>query len=77
MQVSELKKTLHEKIDKVEDSKLLESLIATIDLSGIDVFQIPDNWRDGIEAARSEIKNGDFYTLEDYEMKYKKWLKED
>ena len=40
------------------------------------VFVIPEHMKEGIKQGAEDIKNGDFYTMEDFQKKYEKWLKE-
>jgi hypothetical protein len=75
MTLVELKKSFHEKIDHLEDPDYLDMLNTM--LYGKDkVFVIPENMKEGIQQGAQDIKNGDTYTIGDFEKKYEKWLKE-
>ncbi len=41
-----------------------------------DVYQIPQDHLSGIEQGMEDIKNGDFITLEEFEKRYEKYLKD-
>ncbi len=75
MTLIELKKSLHEKIDGLNDQELLEQVAAIISKKK-EVFIIPEHMLEGIRQGEEDIKNGDFITLEELEKKYEKWLKE-
>ena len=74
MTLVELKKSIHDKIDKLDDPDYLDMLNTMIYKDK--VFAIPDHMKEGIRQGAEDIKNGDFYTMEDFEKKYEKWLKE-
>lgn len=75
MTLLELKKTLHEKIDVLNDQEFLQ-LMDTMINNKDKVFQIPKEHLQGIEQGMQDIKNGDFLTLEELEKRYEKWLKD-
>ena len=75
MTLVELKKSIHDKIDNLDDPDYLEILNIMLYSEG-DVFVIPDHMKEGIRQGAEDIKNGDFYTMEDFDKKYEKWLKE-
>jgi len=75
MKTSDLKKRLHEKIDQSNDIDLLYALNVIISKQEA-VYQIPDEYLESIELAEKEIEEGRFYTLQDFEEKYKEWLKD-
>ena len=70
-----LKKSLHEQIDGSNDPEILEK-VAEIFNSQKKVFIIPEHMKEGIRQGTDDIKNGDVYSMEDFEKKYEKWLKE-
>lgn len=74
MSTSELKKRLHEKINQVNDIDLLYALNVIISKQEA-VYQIPDKYRENIDLGEKDIEEGRFYTLQDFEEKYKEWLK--
>jgi hypothetical protein len=39
------------------------------------VFVIPDDMKEGIRQSAADIKNGDIYTMDDFEKKYEKLAK--
>jgi hypothetical protein len=75
MTLVELKKSLHEKIDGLNDQQFLEH-VAVILNSKEEVFIVPTHMKEGIQQGKNDIKNGDVYTLEDFDKKYEKWVKE-
>ncbi len=75
MTLLELKKSIHEKIDHVNNEAFLEHIDALIDRQE-KVFIIPEHMKEGIRQGEEDIKNGHFITLEELEKKYEKWLKE-
>ena len=74
MTLVELKKQIHQKIDNLNNRKLLE-LINQIADKKDEVFIIPEHMKEGIRQGMEDIKNGDFITLEEFEKRYEKWLK--
>ena len=74
MTLTKLKRSIHEKIDRLEDQDLLE-MFDTMLAQRKDVFTIPEHMKDGIRQGKQDIKNGNIYTMEDLEVKYEKWLK--
>jgi len=75
MTLVELKKSIHDKIDGMDDPDFLELVNALIH-SKDQVFQIPEEHISGIEQGLQDIKNGDFITMEQFEKRYEKWLKD-
>ena len=75
MTLIELKKSLHEKIDGLDDQDFLEYVDAII-TSKDEVFIIPEHMKEGIRQGKDDIKNGRIHTMEEFEKKYEKWLKE-
>jgi len=75
MTVVELKKSLHEKINGLDDPDYLEMLDTMISYKD-KVFQIPEEHLAGIIQGEQDIKNGDFLTSEELEKRYEKWLKD-
>ena len=75
MEVSELKKVLHKKINELNDAELLKALNTIISKQD-QVFKISKQWLEGIEEGRRDIREGRYNTLEDFQEKYKKWLKD-
>ena len=57
------------------DEQLL-SAINTILSKSESVFIVPEKWQKEIENANEDAKNGSFHTLNDFEEKYNKWLKD-
>lgn len=74
MTLIELKKSLHEQIDISNNPEVLEK-VAEI-LNQAKVFIIPEHMKEGIRQGEEDIKNGDFHTMEEFEKKYEKWLKQ-
>lgn len=75
MTLLELKRSLHEKIDKLDDEAYLE-MINDIVSSRNEVFIVPEHMKEGIKQGEEDIRNGHIHTIEDFEKKYEKWLKE-
>jgi predicted transcriptional regulator len=75
MTLVELKKSLHEKIDQLDDPDFLDIMNMMITNKDV-VFQIPKEHLTDIEQGEADIKNGDFLTLEELEKRYEKWLKD-
>ena len=75
MTLVELKKSIHDKIDNLDDPDYLDMLNTMINYK-YKPFVIPGHMKEGIRQGAEDIKNGDFYTMEDFEEKYEKWLKE-
>ena len=74
MTLMELKKSIHKKVDDLNDRELLELVDAIVNRKD-EVFVIPEHMKAGIRQGMEDIKNGDFFTMEDFEKKYEKWLK--
>jgi predicted transcriptional regulator len=75
MTLVELKKSIHEKIDHLNDQDFLE-LVNTMINNKDKVFQIPKEHLVGIKQGMQDIENGDFITMEEFEKRYEKWLKD-
>jgi predicted transcriptional regulator len=73
MTLVELKKSIHEKIDTLDDENLLE-MVNSILIQNNEVFIIPEHMKEGIKQGKRDIENGDIYTMEELEKKYEKWL---
>jgi hypothetical protein len=74
MTLVELKKTIHEKIDGLNDQQFLEHVAAIIN-NKEEVFIIPTHMKEGINQGKEDIKNGNMHSMEDFDKKYEKWLK--
>jgi hypothetical protein len=75
MTLVELKKSIHEGIDHLNDEVLLEQIKAIIDHKE-KVFEIPEKHLNGIIQGKNDIKNGNFLTEEELHKRYEKWLKD-
>ena len=75
MTLVELKKSIHEKIDDLNDPDYLDMLNTMISYKD-KLFQIPEDHLTGIKQGEEDIKNGNFLTLEELEKRYEKWLKD-
>lgn len=73
MTLIELKKSIHERIDGVNDEQLLEEVAAILNKNE-KVFIIPEHMKEGIRQGQEDIKNGNYITLEELEKRYEKWL---
>jgi hypothetical protein len=69
MTLVELKKSIHEKIDNLDDPDYLD-MLNTMLFAKDEVFVIPEHMRKGIRQVTKDIKNGDVYTMADFEKKY-------
>ncbi len=74
MTLPEIKKTLHAKIDRINDIDFLREILVKID-NRDNVFIIPEHMLESIKQGEEDIKNGDFITMEEFEKKYEKYLK--
>jgi hypothetical protein len=75
MGIAELKEQLHKKIDDADDITLLGAINELLNPTD-NAFQIPEKYLPGIEQGLQDYKNGDFITMEEFEIKYQKWLKD-
>lgn len=75
MTLIELKKSIHKKVDELDDPELLE-LVNSVLKKKDDVFIIPEHMKEGIKQGEEDIKRGDFITMEEFEKKYEQWLKD-
>ena len=75
MSINELKNQLHQKIDQLNDEKILAAINTLISADKA-LFVIPEEWKKGIQQGREDIIAGKVYTLNDFEKKYEKWLEE-
>jgi predicted transcriptional regulator len=75
MTLLELKKSIHEKVDSLNDSDYLEQLNAMITYHDKKIH-IPEEHLASIRRGEQDIKNGDFLTEEEFEKRYEKWLKD-
>jgi len=74
MTLIELKKSIHSKVDNLNDPDFLD-MLNTMIYHKDEVFMISEHMKEGINQGKQDIKNGDVHTLEDFEKKYEKWLK--
>ena len=75
MTLIELKKSIHKKVDELDDPELLK-LVNSLLRQKDDVFVIPEHMKEGIKQGGEDIKRGDFITMEEFEKKYEQWLKD-
>ena len=75
MTLIELKKSLHEQIDGLNDQQLLEEVAAIINRKK-NIFIIPEHMKEGIRQGKDDIRNGRTHTMEEFDKKYEQWLKE-
>ncbi|MBD1393629.1 hypothetical protein [Mucilaginibacter glaciei] len=73
MTLVELKKSIHKKVDELDDTNFLELVNAMMDNKD-QIFQIPENHLTDINQGMQDIKNGDFLTIDDFEKRYERWL---
>ena len=75
MSIAELKEIIHQKIMHTDDEQLLTA-IDTILTKSEKVFVIPENHKSAIEKSLKDLEEGNHYTLNEFEEKYAKWLKD-
>jgi hypothetical protein len=75
MTLVELRKSIQEKIDHLDDPDYLDMLNTMLNAKD-EVFAIPEHMKEGIRQGTENIKSGDIYTMADFEKKYGEWLKE-
>jgi hypothetical protein len=75
MTLIELKKSIHKKVDELDDPELLE-LVNSVLRKKDEVFVIPANMKDGIKQGMEDVKKGNIVTMEEFEKKYEQWLKD-
>lgn len=74
MTLVELKKSIHKKIDDLNDPDFLE-LVNKLIHNKDKVFEIPGHMKEGIRQGVDDIKQGKVFTMDDFERKYSQWLK--
>ncbi len=75
MSINDLKEQLHQKIEQLNDENILAAINTLIPFDKVP-FVIPEEWKEGIQQGKEDIKAGRFYTLQEFEKKYEKWLGE-
>ena len=75
MSIAELKEIIQQKIMHTDDEQLLTA-IDTILTKSEKVFVIPENHKSAIEKSLEDLEEGNHYTLNEFEEKYAKWLKD-
>jgi hypothetical protein len=75
MSIRELKKIIKEKIDRSTDAKFLESMLVLLSKNE-KAFIIPEHMKAGIKQGERDIANGNFFTMEEFEERYKGYLKD-
>lgn len=75
MTLVELKKSIHKKVDELDDANFLELVNNMMESKG-KVFQIPEDHLADINQGTEDIKNGDFLSIEDIERRYERWLRD-
>jgi len=79
MSVIELRKQLHQEIEKIEDESILNNLfqitrnVAEGEINN-EMVQITEQERRAIEEGRREIKEGNAISFDDFKKKYPKWF---
>lgn len=74
MGIVELKAQLHQKIDGLDDTELLSTINDL--LSSKETFIIPAYMLPDIKQGIADYANNDFMTLNEFEEKYQRWLKD-
>ena len=75
MTLIELKKSIHDKVDDLNDPDFLE-LVNTLVHNKDKVFEVSEEHAGDIQQGMKDIRNGDFLTMEVFEKRYEKWLKD-
>jgi len=78
MQTAELKLMLIDKINKIDDDRLLMEAFRLIDIEipfEEKVFEFSDSQVTKIKQAIQQIQNGEYLTSEDANMEIDQWLK--
>lgn len=76
MSTVELKKLLIDKIQNIENEKLLQEAFRLLELEteDIELYKLNNNQNKAIEEARQQIKNGQFLTDEQANKEVEEWL---
>lgn len=76
MSTIELKKLLIDKIQNIENEKLLQEAFRLLELENedIELYKLNDNQNKAIEEATQQIKNGQFLTEEQANKEVEEWL---
>jgi hypothetical protein len=75
MSIAELKEIIQQKIMHTDDEQLLTA-IDTILTKSEKLFVIPEHHKKTIEKTLKDVEEGNFHTLNEFEEKYDKWLKD-
>jgi adenylate kinase family enzyme len=76
MSTVELKKLLIDKIQNIENEKLLQEAFRLLELEteDIELYKLNNNQNKAIEEARQQIKNGQFLADEQANKEVEEWL---
>lgn len=76
MTTKELKHTVIDKVNEIEDETLLNDLIKLIDDNSLDnnIYQLSSNHKFAIDKANKQIENGDYLTNEQSNKEIDEWL---
>ncbi len=75
MTTAELKSSLHDKIDKIEDEEYLEDLVQSLNNAMNSEFKL-EKWElEIIEESERQIEQGLIISKEDADKKIEEWLK--
>lgn len=75
MTLIELKKSIHQKVEGLNDRELLELIDAIVN-RGDEVFIVPEHMKAGLQQGTAHIQQGDIVSMDDFEKKYGQWLSE-
>jgi len=78
MEITEIKEVIHNDVDKINDSELLDVLRIFIETHLLNP-QEPEFSEEQIkrlEISRKQAENGDFYTNDEVDREIEQWLKE-
>ena len=78
MTTAQLKQKLISKIDNIADNNLLEDIYRILEAeeSETEILILNDEQKKAIKEAKSQIKDGKFFTDEEAEKDIGEWLKE-
>jgi len=75
MTLIELKRSIHQKVEGLNDRELLELIDAIVN-RGDEVFIVPEHMKAGLKQGAEDIQQGDIVSMDDFEKKYGQWLNE-
>lgn len=71
MSIKELKESIHQKIEAINDEEFL--LAVDNILKQERTYIIPEDWKSDIQEAKEEYKNGQYLSEEEFKKKMTQW----